>query len=57
MFRYILVSIDLQAFANAFILNEVRVEAHMRMKVLVHKEEDQEDDWEQDIIVDKLDHE
>ena len=56
MIKYILDSIDLQAFANAFILDEVRVEAHMRMKVLVHEEENQEDDWEQDIIVDKLDH-
>jgi len=44
LFRYILDSINLQAFANAFILNDVRVEAHMRMKVLVHEEEDQEDD-------------
>jgi len=44
LFRYILDSIDLQAFANAFILNDVRVEAHMRMKVLVHEEENQEDD-------------
>jgi len=44
LFRYILDSIDLQAFANAFILDDVRVEAHMRVKVLVHKEESQEDD-------------
>ena len=44
LFRYISDSIDLQAFANAFILNDVKVEAHMRMKVLVHEEEDQEDD-------------
>ncbi len=57
LFRYILDSIDLQAFANAFILDDVRVEAHTRMKVLVYEEENQEDDWEQDVIVDKLDHE
>ena len=56
LFRYILDSIDLQTFANAFILNDVRVEAYMRMKVLVHEEESQENDWWQDIIVDKLDH-
>ncbi len=56
LFRYILDSIDLQAFVNAFILDDVRVEAHMRMKVLVHEEENQEDDWWQDVIVDKLDH-
>jgi len=42
---------------NAFILNDVRVEAHTRMKILVYEEESQEDDWEQDVIVDKLDHE
>jgi len=44
LFRYILDSINLQAFANAFILDDVKVEAHMRMKALVHKEENQEDD-------------
>ena len=44
LFKYILDSIDLQAFANAFILNDVRIEAHMRMKALVHEEENQEDD-------------
>ncbi len=44
LFRYILDLIDLQAFASAFILDDVRVEAHMGMKVLVHEEEDQEDD-------------
>ncbi len=44
LFRYILDSIDLQAFANAFILDDVRVEAHMRMKVLVHEKESQEND-------------
>ena len=57
MFRYILDLIDLQTFANAFILDDVRIEAHMRMKVLVHEEENQEDNWEQNVIVDKLDHE
>jgi len=41
---------------NAFILNDVRIEAHMRMKALIHEEEDQENDWKQDVIVDKLDH-
>ena len=56
LFRYILDSIDLQAFANAFILDDVRIEAHMRMKALVHEEEDQKDDWWQDVIVDKLNH-
>jgi len=28
---------------SAFILNDVKVEAHTRMKALVHEEEDQED--------------
>jgi len=41
--EYIFDSSDLQTFANAFILNDVRVEAHMRVKVLVHEEKDQED--------------
>ena len=44
LFRYILDSIDLQAFTSAFILDDVRVKAHMRMKALVHEEENQEDD-------------
>ncbi len=44
LFRYILDSINLQAFASAFILDDVRVEAHTRMKALVYEEEDQEDD-------------
>ena len=57
LFKYILDLINLQVFASAFILDDVRVEAHTRMKVLVHEEENQEDDWEQDVIVDKLDHE
>jgi len=42
--KYILDSINLQAFASAFILDDVRVEAHTRMKALVHEEENQEDD-------------
>jgi len=29
---------------SAFILDDVRVEAYMRVKVLVHEEEDQEND-------------
>ncbi len=44
LFRYILDSIDLQMFANAFILNDVRVKAHTRVKSLVHEKENQEDD-------------
>jgi len=55
--EYIFDSDDLQAFASAFILDDVRIEAHMRMKALIHEEENQEDDWRQDIIVNKLDHE
>ncbi len=39
LFRYILDSINLQAFASAFILDDVKVEAHMRMKALIHEEE------------------
>jgi len=42
--KYIFYSCDLQTFASAFILDDVRVEAHMRMKALVHEEESQEDD-------------
>ena len=44
LLRYILDLINLQAFASAFILDDVRIEAHMRMKVLVHEEESQEND-------------
>ncbi len=40
--EYIFDSSNLQTFANAFILDDVRVEAHMRMKVVVHEEESQE---------------
>jgi len=57
MIEYIFDSDDLQAFANAFILDDVRIEAHTRMKALIHEEENQEDDWRQDVIVDKLNHE
>jgi len=42
--EYIFDLSDLQMFANAFILDDVRVEAHMRMKALVHEEENQEND-------------
>ncbi len=42
--EYIFDMNDLQSFASAFILDDVRVEAHMKMKVLVHEEESQEDD-------------
>ncbi len=45
LFRYILDSINLQAFMSAFILDDVRVEAHMRIKAFVHEEENQENDW------------
>jgi len=44
LFRYILDSIDLQAFASAFILDDVRVKAHMRIKALVYEEKNQEND-------------
>ncbi len=44
LFKYILDLINLQVFASAFILDDVRVATHMRMKVLVHKEENQEND-------------
>jgi len=42
--EYIFNLSNLQTFANAFILDDVEVEAHMRVKVLVHEEENQEDD-------------
>ncbi len=57
MIEYIFNSDDLQAFASAVILDDVRIKAHMRMKALIHEEENQEDDWKQDVIVNKLDHE
>jgi len=44
LFRYILDSINLQAFTSAFILDDVKIKAHMRMKALVHEEENQKDD-------------
>ncbi len=44
MIEYIFDSDDLQASASAFILNDVRIKAHTRMKALVHEEEDQEND-------------
>ncbi len=57
MIKYIFDSDDLQAFASAFILDDVRIKAHMRMKAFIHEKEDQEDDWRQDVIVNKLNHE
>ncbi len=42
--EYIFDSNNLQTFADAFILNDVEVEAHTRVKVLVYEEESQEDD-------------
>ncbi len=44
MIEYIFDLSNLQMFANAFILNDVKVEAHTKMKVLVYEEEDQEND-------------
>ncbi len=44
-------------FMSAFILDDVKVEAHTRIKSLVHEEKNQEDDWEQDVIINKLNHE
>jgi len=44
MIEYIFNSSNLQTFVSAFILNDVRVKAHTRVKVLVHEEENQEDD-------------
>ncbi len=42
--EYIFDLSNLQTFASAFILDDVEIEAHMRMKVLVHEEESQEND-------------
>ncbi len=42
--EYIFNLSNLQMFANAFILDDVKVEAHTRIKVFVHEEENQEDD-------------
>ncbi len=43
MIEYIFDSSDLQTFASAFILDDVEVKAHTRVKVLVHEEESQKD--------------
>ncbi len=42
--EYIFNSSNLQTFASAFILDDVRIKAHTRVKVLVHEEESQEND-------------
>ncbi len=42
--EYIFNSSNLQTFVSAFILDDVRVEAHTRVKAFVHEEENQEDD-------------
>ena len=42
--KYIFDLSNLQTFVSTFILDDVRVKAHMRMKVLVHEEESQEND-------------
>jgi len=42
--EYIFDLSDLQTFVSAFILDDVRVEAHMKVKALVYEEENQEDD-------------
>ncbi len=42
--EYIFNSSNLQTFVSAFILDDVKVEAHTRVKVLVQKEESQEND-------------
>jgi len=39
--KYIFDLSNLQTFANAFTLNDVRIKAHIRVKVLVHEEESQ----------------
>ncbi len=44
MIEYIFNSNDLQTFVNAFILDDVKIKAHTRVKVLVHEEENQEND-------------
>ncbi len=41
--EYIFDLSNLQTFTNAFILDDVRIEAYIRMKALVHEEESQED--------------
>ena len=42
--KYIFDLSNLQTFVSAFILNDVRVEVYMRVKVLIHEEKDQEND-------------
>ena len=42
--KYIFDLNDLQTFASAFILDDVRDEVHTRMKTLVHEEKNQEND-------------
>jgi len=42
--KYIFDSSNLQTFANAFILDDVKIEAHTRVKALVYEEENQEND-------------
>ncbi len=41
MIEYIFDSSNLQTFASAFILDDVRIEAHTKVKALVHEEENQ----------------
>jgi len=42
--EYIFNLSDLQTFASAFILDDVEIKVHTRMKALVHEEENQEND-------------
>ncbi len=42
--EYIFNSSNLQTFASAFILNDVKIEVHTRVKTFVHEEENQEND-------------
>ncbi len=42
--EYIFDLSNLQTFASAFILDDVRIEVHTKVKVLIHEEESQEDD-------------
>ncbi len=42
--EYIFNSDYLQTFTNAFILDNVKIEAYTRMKALIYEEEDQEND-------------
>jgi len=54
--EYIFNSDDLQAFVSAFIFNDVRIKAHIRMKAFIYEEENQENDWRQDVIINRLNH-